>query len=233
MRTLLVIAAIAIVALPATAQVTCCYSWEDGGTVLGSYGVNAIDFTNVTGSQPGLAGDQGTWTCPGAYEGDNYLHVAESPHSGTPQYYIAWITGLTAGDVVTASCYIYDSIESTYYGYPSGRVYAHYGTDLDVTSYEGSAGSGSAGTVYTSGIGWEESSSTWVFGTDGYPTGSETSLIIEFRAYSSPATDATQRTDYWVDYVCIEAPVTACINFPAAVSPVEDSSWSTIKALYR
>ena len=55
MRTLLVIAAIASVALPATAQVTCCYSWEDGGTVFNLSG-NATDATNVSGVQSGLCG---------------------------------------------------------------------------------------------------------------------------------------------------------------------------------
>ena len=232
MRTLLVIAAIAIVALPATAQVTCCYSWEDGGTTLGWYGSNVTGVSNVTGSQLGSAGDQGTWTCPAAYDGDNYLHVAESPHTGTPQIYIAWITGLVAGDVVDASFWAYDSIESDYYGYPSARLWAHYATDGDITAYEGSAGGGTGGGAYTSGIGWEQLSSSWTFGDPaGY--GDETSLVIEFRLYSSPATDALQTTDYWADYVCVTAPATACINFPVPVSPVEDSSWSTIKALYR
>jgi hypothetical protein len=232
MRALLVIAAIAIVALPATAQVTCCYSWEDGGTVLGVYGANVINVTNVTGSQPGQAGDQGTWTCPGAYDLDNYLHVAESPHSGTPQIYIAWITGLVAGDVVEASFWAYDDIESDYYGYPSARLWGHYATDTDIDDYQGSAGSGSGGGAYTSGIGWEELSSSWVC-YEGSPYAGATSLVIEFRLYSSPATADPMTTDYWADYVCITAPATACINVPTAVSPVEDSSWSTIKALYR
>ena len=230
MRALLVIAAIAIVALPATAQVTCCYSWEDGATVLGTYG-NVVDDTNVTGSQPGLAGDQGTWTCPGAYDGDKYLHVAESPHYGTPQVYIAWITGLVPGDLVEASYMAFDNCQTGYLGAPNQRIWAHYATD-DIDTYKGSAGEGINNSGYTTGIGWEELSSSWSFGDPpGY--GGETSLVIEMRLYSTPSTADPQHTDYWADYVCITAPSTACINFPAPVSPVENATWSSIKALYK
>lgn len=127
MRALVIVAALSLLALPAAAQITCCYSWEDGGTILGSYGANLVDATNVTGIQVGVQGSAVGITCPGANDG----------------------------------------------------------------------------------------------------------LVIEGRLYSTPSTDPTMRTDFFIDYICVTAPTTACISFPQVPNPVEDSSWTTIKALYR
>jgi hypothetical protein len=229
MRALVVIAALAVFALPAAAQISCCYSWEDGGTILGSYGSNAVDDTNVTGVQTGVQGTAPGITCPGAYDGDYYLHVAEDPHSGTPQYYVAWITGLTDGDQVTVSMFVY---ENTPAASPSMRIWAHY-TPVggDVTSYGGSA---SGPSEYSSGDNvWDQLTDvpyTWTFDSN---LGANDGIVIEARAYSTPSTDATQRTDFFIDYICVTAPTTACIMFPQAPNPVEDSTWTAIKALYQ
>ncbi len=229
MRAIVVIAALAVFALPAMAQVTCCYSWEDGGTILGAYGSNLVDATNVTGPQSGLQGSAPAVNVPGAYDGNYYLHVAEDPHSGTPQAYLAWITGLTDGDQVTASFFAYDNTEGVS---PSVRIWAHY-TPVggDVMSYGGSA---SGPSEYSSAVdGWDQVPDvpyTWTFASN---SGANDGLVIELRLYSTPSTDETMRTDYFVDYICVTAPSTACIHYPTAPNAVEDTSWSTIKALYR
>ena len=94
MKYLILIAALALLAVPAHAQVGSYYSWEDGGTILGSYG-NLVDAVNVSGPQTGSQGSTlPDYTCPGAYDGEYYLHVAEDPHSGTPQAFLCWVTGL-------------------------------------------------------------------------------------------------------------------------------------------
>ena len=54
MKKLLVIALV-LIAVPAFAQQTLNYSWENGGTILGSYG-NLVDATNVSGPQTGSQG---------------------------------------------------------------------------------------------------------------------------------------------------------------------------------
>jgi hypothetical protein len=223
MKTLLLVAALALVAIPATAQLRSCYSWENEGTVLGFYG-NLVDPSNVMGMQDGLCGDcaGGTYSCPGAYDGDYYLHVAEDPHSGTPQAYLAWITGLNDGDEVTATFYYYDITPS---GSPSMRIWGHYTDSVDPESYVGSA-SGPAD--YGAGTGWDALTYTWTFGG-----GDGNGLMVEGRLYSSPATDAGARTDYWIDYICVTAPVTAEIHFPQPPTPVDEKTWSTIKSLYR
>ena len=38
MKYIAILAVLSLVAIPAAAQFTCSYSWEDGGTILGSYG---------------------------------------------------------------------------------------------------------------------------------------------------------------------------------------------------
>jgi hypothetical protein len=222
MKFLFVVAVAALLAAPAYGQQVQCYSWEDGGTILGSTG-NLVDPTNVTGPQTGQNGAVGTYDCPGAYDGDRYLHVAEEPHSGTPQAYIAWITGLVAGDQVTASFYGYDITPD---GSPSFRIWAHYADDVDVMTYYGSA-SGPAD--YTAGTGWDYLESTWTFAaTDPLAT----ALVIEARLYSAPST-STDRTDYWLDYCCVTAPATAVIHFPEGPSPVDDSTRGRIKEMFR
>lgn len=211
---------------------TASYSWEDGGTILGYYG-NMVNESNVIGVQVGQAGDQGTWTCPGAYDSYRYLHVAESPHYATPQIYIAWVTGLVAGDVVTAEYAAFDDIVSSYYGYPSCGIWAHYSTNADIDSYQGSAGGGAGTVVITQGLGWEELSSSWTFGDDGSPYAGAEAIVIEMRVYSSPATSDPNYTDYWADLVTVTAPETATIHFPGGSTLVENATWSHIKALYR
>lgn len=180
-------------AVPASAD---SYSWEDGtGTILGSYG-NLVDPTNVTGSQTGSKGDvaPGTWTCPGAQDGERYLHVAEEPHSGTPQAYVAWITNLQEGDMVYVSMWGFDDEAED--PSPSLRLWGGYSPNADITIYTGSAGEGLTNSGYTSGIGWEEMSSSWL-----HPAGQE-ALVIQLRLYSSPST-GDYRTDYWGDLITV------------------------------
>jgi hypothetical protein len=221
MRYIALIAVLCIAAAPAAAQVTLTYSWEDGGTVLGTFG-NAVEILNVTGEQTGSQGSAlPDYTCPGAYDGDRYLHFAEDPHSGTPNVLVAWITGLVADDAVTVSFYGYDT---TLDASPSLRIWGGYTDGDDANNYLYSAGSTGD---YTAGTGWNISESTWAYAGD---VGG--GIQIQARAYSTPSTNDPDHTDYWVDYVTVTAPATATIHFPES-TPVESSTWSEIKALYR
>ena len=186
----------ALLAAPALAA-TVTYSWEDGGTILGSYG-NLVDPTNVSGPQVGESGTEPDFTCPGANSGNSYLHVAEAPHASTPQAYIAFIENLAEGDVIDASFFGYDISASS----PSMRIWAHYALNGDVNAYEGSAGGND---TYTSGIGWEEVGYQWVMPAD------KEALVIELRLYSTPST-ADERTDYFVDDLTVTAPDCATIT---------------------
>ena len=164
------------------------YSWEDGGTILGYYGnvSNPINTGSTNGVDP--------------YDGDYMLSVSESPLSGTPKVYVAYIQNLNPGDVVTASFYTYDSSD----GSPSVRIWGGYATNTDINSYQGSAGGNES---YPSGTGWEELSHVWTIAAD------KEALVVEARLYSG-SDDPTQ---YFIDLINISAPETATINFP--VSP--------------
>lgn len=203
--------AILALAVPAMATQTLSYGWEDGvGTILGFDG-NLVDPLNVSGIQNGLTGDctPPTWSTDGPHSGDRYLHVAEEPHSGTPEAYVAWITGLQEGDIIDASFWAWDNVDdfSYSYGAPGVRIWGHYTSSDDINNDLGSAGGNS---TYTTGIGWQELSHSWTFDSSG---GTRDALVVEVRLYSYLATSAEARTDYWVDDVTVTAPDHATIHF--------------------
>jgi hypothetical protein len=139
------------------------YGWEDGvGTVLGSYGNG--HFEN---------------SIEQAYAGTYSLKFWEDPLSGTPQGYIWWVTGLTDGDIINASFWVYDFNDVA--SYPKGRIWAHY-TPVggDVNSYGGSASGNSA----YSTIGWSQLSWSWTYDSS---SGANDGFVVEARIYSGTA----------------------------------------------
>jgi len=174
-------------------QVSTSYSWEDGGTILSFYG-------NV--ANPGNVGSTGGVD---PYDGAVMLTVSESPLSGTPQAFIAFIENLSPGDVVTASYYGYDDSQGTS---PSLRIWGSYATNGDIDGYSGSAGGSGA---YTSGNGWEQLSYTWTI-----DAGKE-ALVIQARLYSG----SDDPTIYFIDLVSVTAPATATVTYPSPSSPPE------------
>jgi hypothetical protein len=230
MKKLLLIAfALCFVASAAYADYTVCYGWEDCvSTDLGTYGNVAYSY-NVTGPVVGQNCTTGTYTCPGAYEGLCYLQTAESPHYGTPQVYLACITGLADGDSVTASFWGYDITPDAA---PSLRIWAHYSDALQCPDCPGSyTGSASGNPAYTAGTGWDEVSHTWYFDASGEHYG----LVIEARLYSTPSTYDPCTTDYFIDWICVTVPDYAHVLFPDWTGPsaTEQTQWGGIKALYR
>ena len=183
---------------------TVSYGWEDGvGTVLAVYPAGQMIATNVGAPDP-------------IHTGDRSLKLEDNAASGTPQAYVAWITGLADGDVVEASIWRYDTTPSTS---PSCRIWGHWNDDPnDVNGYDGSAGGNED---YGPGEGWDQTLWSWVV-ADGH-----TGLVIEIRTYSNPG-DVV-----WVDDMTVAAPNHATIIVPEAVSPVHETSWSTIKEFYR
>jgi hypothetical protein len=229
MKKLLLIAfALTAVATAAYADYTVSYSWEDGvATTLGTYGNVAYEY-NVTGPVVGLICTTGTYTCPGAFDGDRYLQVAESPHSSTPQVYLACITGLVDGDFVTASFYGYDDTPA---GSPSLRIWGHYTDAVDCAQCPGNyTGSAGGSPDYSAGTGWDAMEFTFPFVNSGDDYG----LVIECRLYSSPATYECT-TDYFIDLVTVTVPDHAHVLFPdfSGTSATEQSNWGSIKALFR
>ena len=211
-----------IVLFVAPAALADFYSWEIGGTILGSYG-NLVDPTNVTGPQVGAQGSTlPDYTCPGALTGERYLHVAEDPHASTPYAIVAWVSGCLDGDAITASVYGYDVTEGSS---PSVRIWGGYTGPTDPNDYLASAGSTGD---YTAGTGWDITESMWT-----YAGGDGNGLAIQARLYSTPSTGDPEHTDFFIDDVTVTAPPNCTVHFPEAGVPVEEATWTNIKALYR
>ncbi len=144
---------------------------------------------------------------------DPYLSSEDTPRAlklidgggSTPQAFVAWINGLSTGDQVTASFWVYDTTPG---GSPSGRIWGHYtNDDTDITSYAGSA---SGNYDYSDGSGWSKLEWTWTFDADTDRTG----LVVEARPYGGSGGDTI-----YVDSLSVTAPDTATITFPGAAVP--------------
>jgi len=133
--------------------------WEDwplgSSGVLGTFGDNLV--TTVT-DELALSGSQS-------------LKLVEDPLSGTPQAYLAWVTGVSEGDTITASVWGYGTGTLA-----KGRLWGHYSTSLDINDYQGSA---SGPTPYI-GLGevWEQQTYTWTVAAG------QEAFVLEGRIYS-------------------------------------------------
>ena len=154
-------AAVACVGVVHADVLDASYGWEDGGTVLGSYG----NFHSDHNSDPNYV-----------HSGSGSLHIWEDPLSGTPQGFVAWITGLSDGDVIDASFFAYDESPGTS---PGIRIWGHYTTSDDITGYEGSA---SGNGQYSGDDLWTDLGHSWTFDSNG---GERDSLVVEVRIYSN------------------------------------------------
>lgn len=191
MKKLIVVAVVLLLAASSAFALTANYGWEDGNTVLGSYGT--VLTTNVTSP---------------VYSGSHSLQLVDNySGSATPQAYVAWITGLATGDVVTASFWVYDTTPSSS---PSGRIWGHYTSSLtDIDAYAGSASGSSS---YGDGNGWSQLSYSWTFDASTDRNG----LVIEARTYSDSL------DTIWIDDLSIIAPDHATVITAGGVTSVPE-----------
>ena len=155
------------------------YSWENGGTILGSYG-NLVDAENV-GATDGIE----------PYDGEYMLTVSESPIDGTPQAFIGWVTDISAGDEITACFYGYDTTAGAS---PSMRIWGSWSANNDINSYAGSA---DGNEEYTDGTGWDQVCHTFSTSQENWEAGD--ALVVQARLYSPSS--ATESVQYFIDLV--------------------------------
>ena len=149
-------------------------SWEDPSVLgyFGTYGnVGSVDYTDAE-----------------SYSGNYSLSMTEDPVGGTPQVYVAYVTGLEAGDTVDASAWFLGLDGDGDGGYSGGRLWGHYFDGSDLNSYSGSAGG--TGDIVARDGGWEMGDSSWTI-AEG-----QTALMIEVRIYSY---DSGADNQVWVD----------------------------------
>ena len=201
MKKLLLLALVALFATSAMAD-TMSFGWETGTPdLLGLYG---------SGEPPIIA----TVATTPVYSGMYSLQLEDNSPSGTPQAYIAWVTGLSDGDEVTAGFWRFDDTPGAS---PSVRIWGNWNDTEDVSGYSGSA---SGNGDYGEGLGWDYHEYTWTV-VDGH-----TGLTITARTYSAEGDTA------WIDDLSVTAPEGCVIHMPDGSVPVEDATISQIKALY-
>lgn len=179
------------------------YGWEDGfADVLGAYG-NVYIPANTESPDPVRSGSRS-------------LKLTEYPLDGTPQAYVAMITGLKVGEKVTAGFWAYDDTVGTGSDYyPSVRIWAHSADANDITSYFGSL-SGNETYSGETVAGWSRLEYEWTFAASG----EEDAMVIEARLYSPMS--GVESQDFWIDDVNVIAPETATIIFPEDLYRAED-----------
>ena len=153
-------------------------SWEDPNVLgyFGTYGnVGAVEYSD------------------NAYSGNYSLSITEDPVGGTPQVYVAYITGLSEGDTVTASAWMLGLDGDGDGDSAKGRLWGHYFDGSDLTSYEGSAsGPSSYGGEDAT---WSNTDHTWTVAAG------KTALIIEARIYSYSGGDE----QIWIDDLIVSS----------------------------
>jgi hypothetical protein len=131
----------------------------------------------------------------------------------TPQAFLAFVEGLTDGDVVNANFWGYDDTPN---GAPSLRIWGHYALSGDVDSYSGSAGGNNdyTGTeTLPNENNWYQVGYSWTFDSDG---GTRDALVIEARLYSD---ETNMLGTYFIDDLTVEVPETAGIVLPVNLIP--------------
>ncbi|MFH0982389.1 MAG: hypothetical protein V2A79_12730 [Planctomycetota bacterium] len=167
------------------------FGWEDGtSTILGMYPALGVTATNVAAPDP-------------VHAGNRSLKLLRNSTT-TAEAFVAWITGLTDGDLVTVSFWRYDTTPDVG---PSCRLWASYTYGGGINRYAG----GAEGDLnYGPGTGWDQTSYTWTFNSDG---GTRDGLRIEARIYSAAGAIV------WVDDLSVQAPDTAVIYLPNETLP--------------
>lgn len=156
--------AMAVMAATQAQAITANFGWEDGSTVLGQFSASHILHTNSL-----VQARSGSYSL--------MVEDVDPIDNSTPQSFLGWVNGLSDGDTVTVSFWVYDESGDR----PAGRVWGHYTDDAtDVGAYAGSAGGNS---TYTDGSGWQQLSHSWTFDSNA---NSRDGLVIEFRLYDSP-----------------------------------------------
>ena len=184
-------------------RITICLSLAVCLSLVGSVFAETVNYGWETGSGDAILGSYGNigsaeFSTEQAHSGDYSLKITEDPIGGTPQAYLAWVTGLQEGDVVTASVWAqsYNGTDSI----PRGRLWGHYTAGDDINAYDGSA---SGPDEYAGATDWDCIQHSWTIAA-----GKE-ALVIEGRIYSS--SDPGNNVVYFDD-LCVTVPDHASVT---------------------
>lgn len=181
MRSTTAIVASLLCATPALAGPTnsASYGWDDGSaSILGGFSNDGMSYAHSSDI---------------FNSGTGSLFLQETTLGGTPQTFVAWVTGLTDGDTVFGSFMAWDDSPGAS---SSLRIWGSYTDDAsDITSYAGSAGGNSTYSGDPAGGLWQELSHEWTFDSNG---GARDGLVIQIRMYANSAGDGLYADDLFV-----------------------------------
>ena len=163
------IAALALIPAVAQADVMASTGWEDtsADAVFGTFG-NVGSYGYSSDPDP-------------VYDGNHSLHLTESPVSGTPNAVVAWVSGIEAGDTITATIWFLGmDVDTGASSASKGRLWGGYYDSTDTSDYNSSAG-GASGYAGTSG--WESMTYTWT------SNGNTDTFGLQVRIYSYGSND--------------------------------------------
>ena len=146
MKTCAAAAAIAMAPALAHADVMAFTGWENtsADAAFGTTG-NVGDFGYTSAPDP-------------VYAGNHSMFMTEDPLSSTPNAVVAWVSGIEAGDEITATMW-FRGMDSVGSNTAKARLWGGYYDATDTSEHAGSAGgpSGFAGNNET----WESMTHTW------------------------------------------------------------------------
>ena len=179
-RSTTAVAAALLCATPALAGGnSASYGWDDGSaSILGGFNNDGMSYANSSDI---------------FFSGSGSLFLEETDLGGTPQTFVAWVTGLTDGDTVFGSFMAWDDSPGAS---SSLRIWGSYTNDAsDITSYAGSAGGNSTYSGDPDGDLWQELSHEWTFDSNG---GERDGLVIQIRMYANSEGDGLYADDLFV-----------------------------------
>lgn len=216
-KSLITLALIGLLAMPAMAAQTYTYDWSGDADYLGTF------FTDASGELYGLQDHTG--------DGGGCLLLTKNTYGGGYALgFIASVWGLQEGDEVTVSCWRYDNNSAM----PYFALWAHYNDALeeagDARGQDMAVDDGNCYGDQKLGVqnGWEEYTHTWTV------EAGHTGLVIDAQVFGYGG------HQMMVDDLSITVPDHASVRTPDTVYPAggeptaaEATSWTAVKTLFQ
>lgn len=215
-KSLITLALIGLLAVPAMAAQTYTYDWSGDADYLGCFGSDASAEIYALQDHTG--------------DGGGSLLLTKNNWGPYANGFVASVWGLQEGDEVTVTCWRYDNYSSM----PYFALWSHYNDALEeAADARGQDMAVDDGNCYGNsqlGVqnGWEEYSHTWTIGAG------HTGLVIDAQVYGSTGAYML------VDDLSITVPDHASVRTPDTVYPaggeptaLEPASWTAVKSLFQ
>lgn len=195
-------------------QVDAFFGWEDGVTTVGGFG---------GGGGALLVADNVDSETGEVFSGDRSLRLVRTGGGPTSIAFVGRIENLQDGDVVTVSAQIFDQYPNTAMAGNRARIWTQYAISGGAFTSTTTGSTGVPG--FTTGAGWEESSHSFVFDSDG---GQRDAVSVQIRLNGQPEDEIDREpiefpAEFYVDdlvlEVCSPGGTEAVFIFPDTIEP--------------